>query len=77
MKRIILMLTVAAMMAVALVVAAPTAAFADPDCSHVTNNQNCQTTTTLPSDNEPNPGSNACKNNQNCETVTTFKGRPQ
>ena len=76
MKRIILMLTVAALMVTAMAVSA-VPAFADPDCTQVPNNKNCQTTTTLPSGNEPNTGSNACAHNPNCETDTTFKGRPQ
>jgi hypothetical protein len=76
MKRIILMLTVAALMVAAMAVSAASA-FADPDCTQVPNNKNCKTTTTLPSGNEPNTGSNACAHNPNCETDTTFKGRPQ
>ncbi len=42
MKRIILMLTVAAMMVVALTVTAPMA-FAAPNCDERTNNKNCVT----------------------------------
>jgi hypothetical protein len=75
-KRISLLITAALMMAM-MMVATAAPAFADPDCTQVPNNKNCQTTTTLPSGNEPNTGSNACAHNPNCDTDTTFKGRPQ
>ena len=40
MKRIVMMLTVAALVVVALTFSA-TGAFADPNCDQVTNNKNC------------------------------------
>jgi len=79
MKRIILMLTVAAFMVAALAVTAAIA-LADPNCQKVgANNQNCETTTVLvgPGESETNPVPVEKNKNIKPVTTTTFHGRPQ
>ena len=53
MKRIILMLTVAAMMAVAMVVSVPSAAFADTVCTKERGTWTCTTTTSGKNEKQP------------------------
>jgi hypothetical protein len=61
MKRIIMMLTVAALLVVALTFSAA-GAFAAPNCAQVPNNPNCKPV---------NPGGQqgGCQHNPNCEDV--------
>jgi hypothetical protein len=76
MKRIILMLTVAAFMVATLTVTAAIA-LADPNCQKVgANNQNCQTVVDLPGKAESS-GGQAINKNPNKTVTTTFHGRPQ
>jgi hypothetical protein len=53
------------------------AAFADPDCSQVgDNNKNCETQVVGPGESENSQGK-AQEKNKNIKEETTFKGRPQ
>ena len=53
------------------------AAFADPNCGQVgDNNKNCQTVVVGPGESENSQG-NAQDKNKNIKEETTFKGRPQ
>ena len=63
MKRILLVLTVAALFVVGMIAAAIPAGAA-PCSNPASNNPHC--VTELPSGNQPNPNSNACGNNPNC-----------
>ena len=87
MKRIIVLLTVAAMFAAVMAVSAVTAV-ADPNCAKVgDNNQNCttttstSTTTTGPGNSENTPaaegGNPNIKTIKSTTTNTNFHGRPQ
>ena len=64
MKRIIVMLTVAAMLVAAIAVSAAPS-FAAPCQNPNSGNPHCETV--LPSGNAPNENSQACSNNPNCE----------
>ena len=80
MKRILVLLTVAAIFAAAMAVSA-VSAVADPDCSKVIdNNKNCVATTssTSPGGSGDANGQASVKNpNFKTTTNTTFHGRPQ
>jgi hypothetical protein len=74
-KRIALLLT-ALMLALTMSFGGAGAAFADPDCSQVSNNKHCVTTVEGPGGSEESQGQ-AQEKNKNIEEETTFKGRPQ
>ena len=74
-KRITLLIA-ALTMALTMALGAAGAAFADPDCGQVPNNNNCVTTVEGPGGSEDSQGQ-AQEKNKNVETETTFKGRPQ
>jgi hypothetical protein len=75
-KRIALLIT-ALMLALTMSFGAAGAALADPDCSHVgDNNKNCVTRVNGPGGSE-NAKGKAAEKNPNFTSETTFKGRPQ
>ena len=75
-KRIALLIT-ALMLALTMSFGAAGAALADPDCSHVgDNNKNCVTRVNGPGKSE-NAKGKAAEHNPKFTSETTFKGRPQ
>ena len=73
MRRIIVLLTVAALFAAAMAVSAMSA-IADPNCAQVPNNPNCVPTTTTTGPGEAENKAGADKNpNVKTSTTTTFK----
>jgi hypothetical protein len=77
MRKRITLLIAALMLALTMSFGGAGAAFADPDCGAVgDNNKNCVTTLEGPGGSEDSQGQ-AQEKNKNIEEETTFKGRPQ
>ncbi len=75
-KRISLLVTAALLVATMAMAGLAGPAFADPDCTQVPNNKNCETTVDGPGGSEDSNGQ-AVNKNPNVERETTFKGRQQ
>jgi hypothetical protein len=71
-KRISLLMVAALMLALTMSFGGAGAAFADPDCNQVPNNNNC-----VKDGPGKSEGSNGQATEKNPNVKTTFKGRPQ